>query len=86
LPASASFLDVEPSNILLAVCKKAEDGDTLIVRGYESAGRPTRATLRMPQLGVTWRADFGAHEIKSWRVTFGAQPVVEEVDFLENSV
>ncbi|MCL5997062.1 MAG: alpha-mannosidase, partial [Chloroflexi bacterium] len=86
LPASASFLDAEPANILLAVCKQAEDAQALIVRGYETSGQPAHATIRMPYLGITWQADFGAHEIKSWQITPGAEAPVAEVDLLERGV
>jgi len=83
LPVSASFLEAEPENILLAVCKKAEDADALIVRGYESAGKRTQAALKMPYFGATWQAEFGAHEIKSWKVVLGEKGEIEEVDLLE---
>ncbi len=81
LPLSFSYLSVEPKNILLSVCKLAEDSDDLIVRGYETDGRPVRATLRMGGAGMTWEADFGAHEIKSWRISRNG--ATEEVDLLE---
>jgi alpha-mannosidase len=86
LPVSASFLEAEPDNILLTVCKKAEDTDALIIRGYESAGRPTRATVRLPYFGLTRPADFGPHALKSWRITLGEQVRIEEVDLLERPV
>jgi alpha-mannosidase len=86
LPTATSFLDAEPANIVLSVCKKAEDADALIVRGYESAGRQTFANLHLPQRGIVWQAQFRPHEIKSWRVTLGVQPVVTEVDLLERDV
>ena len=86
LPVIASFLDAEPKNILVSACKKAEDSEALIVRGYETAGRATAATLRLPQSGFTWQAQFKPHEIKSWRITLDAHPTVTEVDLLEREV
>jgi alpha-mannosidase len=86
LPASTSFLDAEPANILLSVCKKAEDADALIVRGYESAGRATAATLHLPHWNLYWPVQFKAHEIKSWQITPGmaGEPLtIVEVDLLE---
>ena len=83
LPATASFLEAGPDNILLTVCKQAEEGEALIVRGYESAGRPTLATLRMPALGLVHPVHFGAHALKSWRIIPGSPPRIEEVDLLE---
>jgi len=83
LLVAASFLEAEPDHVLLTVCKKAEDADALIVRGYEAAGRPTRATVSMPYFGVTWPADFGAHALKSWRITLDKPPRIEEVALVE---
>lgn len=81
LPARASFLEASPDNVVLTVCKPAEDGEAVIVRGYEAAGRQTEARLRLPRAGLEWRARFGAHQVRSWRVTPGVGPV--EVDLLE---
>ncbi len=103
LPQSAAFLSAEPENIVLAVCKKAEDGgfarfalagsDAFIVRAYESAGRATHATLSIPQMNVSFAVDFGAHEIKTWRIELTSPPTVmalhplwTEVDLLERSI
>ncbi|HEY3342788.1 MAG TPA: glycoside hydrolase family 38 C-terminal domain-containing protein, partial [Anaerolineae bacterium] len=86
LPTAASFLDAEPQNILLSVCKKAEDADALIVRGYETAGKETTAKLRLPQAEFTWQGQFKPHEIKSWRITLGDHPAVTEVDLLERDI
>ncbi len=83
LPASGSFLRVEPANVLVAVCKKAEDADALIVRAYESVGRAAEASFEMPLLGVRWQASLGAGEIRTWRVTLDKPPHIEEVDLLE---
>jgi alpha-mannosidase len=49
LPASQSFVTVEPDNVVLSAIKKAEDGDAWIVRFYELAGRETQVQLRMPR-------------------------------------
>lgn len=49
LPASHSFVSVEPENAVLSAIKKAEDGDAWIVRFYEIAGRETQVRLRLPR-------------------------------------
>ena len=78
----ASFLSAEPDNLLITVCKQAEDAGDLIVRAYEAAGRAARGTIRLPFAAVEWAAEFEPHQIKTWRV--GAQPGgVTEVDLLE---
>jgi alpha-mannosidase len=48
LPASHSFVRVEPGNLVLTAVKKAEDGDGLILRFYEWAGEKTEARIEAP--------------------------------------
>jgi hypothetical protein len=49
---------------VLTVLKGGEDGG-VVVRAYESTGRPARASLDV--LGRTIEADFNAAEIKTFR-------------------
>jgi alpha-mannosidase len=49
LPAESSFVEVLPENALLTAVKQAEDGDALIVRFYEWAGKAGNVRLRLPQ-------------------------------------
>ena len=79
LPPSASFMSVEPDNILMTVLKQAEDGDDLILRAYETAGVATRAVIRMPAWGRTVEVNFGTFEIKTLRVSQvdASLPVIE---------
>ena len=44
-PAAGSLASCEPANIVLTVVKLAEEGDDLILRGYETAGRETEAEI-----------------------------------------
>lgn len=83
LPPTASLLRVEPANVLVTVCKKAEDSDAFIVRAYETTGQPCTARVEMPLIGIRWEAHIGACEIKTWRVALGKPPEVREVDLLE---
>ena len=85
LPAAMSYLEAEPSSIVVTVCKKAEDSDALIIRAYESVGQNTTATIRVPYWGVEWTAQFGAHAVKSWKVSGGMNGTIEEVDLLEGT-
>lgn len=48
-PGSGSFLSIDASNIIVETVKKAESGDALIVRMYESHGRRTHAELRVDE-------------------------------------
>jgi alpha-mannosidase len=73
LPQRRSFGSDGGGSVLATVVKRGEDGGT-VVRAYETAGRPAHARLEL--LGQTIEADFGPHEIKTFRD--GA-----EVDLLE---
>jgi alpha-mannosidase len=48
LPATHSFVQLDPQNLVLTAMKKAEDGDGIIFRFYEWAGRGVAAHLRLP--------------------------------------
>lgn len=86
LPTQVSYLSCEPENVVLTVCKYAEDANALIVRGFESIGKQTTARITMPALELEWETVFAAHEIKSWKVTPGNVTSVEEVDLLERPI
>jgi alpha-mannosidase len=45
LPASHSFLWVEPDNLIVTALKRAEDSDDVVLRFYESAGATARARV-----------------------------------------
>jgi alpha-mannosidase len=47
LPAAYSFAGVEPENVVLAMMKKAEDGEQLIARCYESQGKAVTARITL---------------------------------------
>ena len=64
--------------------KAAEDGDgALVVRAYETAGRPARATIELPLVGRTIEADFGPAEVKTFRVPRDPDIPIEETNLLE---
>ena len=78
LPLTGSFAAVDAANVVLAVLKKWEDGDDLVVRAYETTRNATTTTVRLPLLDREWEATFGPAEIKTFRVPpDGARPVVE---------
>jgi alpha-mannosidase len=64
--------------------KAAEDADgSLVVRAYESAGAPARATLELPLVGRAIDAEFGPAEIKTFRVPRDPEHPVVETSLLE---
>jgi alpha-mannosidase len=48
LPASHSFVSIEPANLAVTAIKKAEDDNSLIFRFYEFKGKRVNALLRLP--------------------------------------
>jgi alpha-mannosidase len=46
--AEHSFVEIEPDNLVLTAVKEAEDGDGLILRFYECAGKEVDAKLTLP--------------------------------------
>ena len=81
-PLSASFLSVDAPNVVVSAVKKAEDGDDLIIRCYETAGRPTKASLELGLVNRRWTGDFHPLEIKTLRVPLPGGEI-REVNLLE---
>ncbi len=48
LPQTHSFVAVKPENLVLTAMKKSEDGNSIILRFYEWAGRKTTAEITVP--------------------------------------
>lgn len=67
-PQSASFLSVDVPNVVVSALKRAEAGEDLILRCYETAGRGGRATLDLGFVQRRWTGDFRPSEIKTLRV------------------
>ncbi|HWI66087.1 MAG TPA: glycoside hydrolase family 38 C-terminal domain-containing protein [Symbiobacteriaceae bacterium] len=81
LPQSDSFLAVDRANIIVSAVKKAEEGDDLIVRAYETNGVATRATITVFGRKIT--ADFAKCEIKTFRVPVDAGAPATECNLIE---
>jgi alpha-mannosidase len=82
-PEAASFLSVDVPNVVVSDVKQAEDGDDLIIRCYETAGRATRATLDLGLVHRHWTALFHPMEIKTLRVPLTAAGKIRELNALE---
>jgi alpha-mannosidase len=81
-PGKGSLLAVEAENVLLTVLKKSEDGDDLIVRGYEADGKAVTTEISLPFCGKRFTVSFGPHEIKTLRVN-PRDWTMKDVDLLE---
>jgi alpha-mannosidase len=83
LPSRASHLTVDRENVVVAAMKCAEDGDDLILRCFETAGRATRATIHLPCWNRVIEADFRPSEIKTFRIPADGREPVRETNLLE---
>jgi alpha-mannosidase len=83
-PAAASLLECAAPNVVLTTVKLAEEGNELIVRGYETAGQETAAEIRLGWEQDAWTATWQPHEIKTLRLCPG-DPTSVEVNMLEEA-
>jgi alpha-mannosidase len=85
LPAAQSYLSDGGGPVQVTAVKGGEAGGPrpdLIVRAVETTGRPARVPIAIPLLGRVLTADFGAHQIRTFRVPLDGGPV-REVDLIE---
>lgn len=66
-PQSDSFLSVDVPNVIVSAVKKPEQGGGLILRCYETSGRPAKATIDLRFAQRRWTGEFRASEIKTLR-------------------
>jgi len=65
LPAEFSFFELKPSNLILSALKKAEQGDDVILRFFETVGETTRAELKVfKPIKQAWVTDLLEREEK----------------------
>lgn len=67
-PGADSFLKVNAPDVVVEAIKEAEDGQDLIVRSYETAGRDATAEIEAPFLHFKWRGSYHPFEIKTLRI------------------
>lgn len=81
-PLSDSFLSVDVPNVVISTIKQAEDGDDLIVRMYETAGRETTANINLKFAKAHWTGKLHPFEIKTLRIK-AKTSAISEVNILE---
>lgn len=84
LAQHGSYCSVEPSNVVVTVLKRAEEGDDLVLRCYETAKRTTEATVVLPAFERVIRAGLGPAEIKTFRIPRDPAATVRETDLIES--
>ena len=77
-----SFLTTDAANVIVEAVKQSEDGEDVIVRSYETAGLPGKATFNFRFAGTTWTGSYRPFEIKTLRIDHRTH-AVSEVNALE---
>jgi alpha-mannosidase len=85
-PATASFVSVEPENVIVAAVKGAEDGDGLVLRVVETAGRRAAARIALGDRGQAIALDIGPFEIRTVRAPADPSREPFETDLLERPI
>jgi len=83
LPQADSFLSVDVENVIVSVVKKAEDGDDLIVRAYETTNNQTNAVIDLPHWNRQIKAEFKPSEIKTFLIPHDETKSIVETNLLE---
>lgn len=83
-PRTGAMLEIDAPNVVLSVFKQPEEGNGLIIRGYESEGLETRTTLSLPFVEQDILVHFAPYEIKSFLLntetwTLAATDLLEEL-------
>lgn len=81
-PQSGSFLSMSAPNVVVSSMKLAENGEDLIIRSYETDGKPAAATLDLRFAKKQWTGNFRPSEIKTLRMD-RRTGAIREVDALE---
>ncbi len=76
-------MSVDRENVIVSAIKRAEDGDGVIVRAYETEGTATTATIHLPAFGRTIATRFNPCEIKTFKLPDDLSLEVSEVNLIE---
>ncbi len=85
-PPSDSFVSDGGGQVMVTAVKNHEDGEDLVVRAVEVAGRPGRGVLDLAVAGIRIETDFGPSQIRTFRVPLADPTTVAEVDLLEDDL
>jgi alpha-mannosidase len=84
-PWERSFFRLSPGTVTLTALKRAEQGDGIIIRLQEHAGKLTEFTLESSVLGLNYKGQISPWAISTLLITGGKgkRPDVKEVNLLE---
>ena len=93
LPRVASFVDDGAGSVMITAVKGSEDppegdptGADLIVRAVETGGQQSHARIALPVVDRVLEADFGPHQIRTFRVPADPTRQWVPVDLLERDL
>ncbi len=81
MPMSASFLSCDAPSVQVAVLKRAEVGEALVLRAHESWGRGTEARIELPRWAIGFDVAFEPWQLRTFRLE--PDGAVVETDLLE---
>ncbi len=81
LPSTSSFITCQPRSVLVGAMKVAEKAGKLVIRLFESKGRPTDCAVKLPLSGLAFDAHLEPWEIKTILVDREGKAL--EADMLE---
>lgn len=83
LPQTDSFIQIEPSHIVLTALKKAEEGEGYIARFHETLNQQSNALIRFPGSERKINLTFAPSEIKTIKIDTNSKTEMMETDLLE---
>jgi alpha-mannosidase len=89
LPQTGTFATDDGGPVSITALKGSEDavdapgGADLVVRAVETRGEPGTARIALPVVGRTIEAEFGAFQLRTFRVPADPDAPVVEVDLVE---
>lgn len=82
-PQRNTFAAIDREEVTLTALKQAEDGQGLILRGYETTGNTVEATISLPLVHRSIPVTFAPYEIKTLYIPYAAEAAVRETSMLE---
>ncbi|MBN1351201.1 alpha-mannosidase [candidate division KSB1 bacterium] len=76
LPRKASFLEIEPQNVIATVFKKAEEGDVYILRCYEVEGKETTVSVRFKYNKLDAQFKIQPYQIRTMQLKLADDSVI----------
>ena len=83
LPKKGCFATTRANNVIVSVIKQAEDGTGVILRAFETDGKPAECSFTLAEPQTSWQASFGPCEIKTFLIGSNG---VQETDLLETVI